>query len=134
MAHQHHKAVPFTFSDFFSDFERPAVQDEGPAEQPSTSETPCPSVYELIWHASDSSVKPIVANRRIERLPEPKWDAQALPFKPLVGPCQALQTGCLCPWGTIANRHCKLLLRCTAGRFSLEMHYSTPWVQYSVQH
>ncbi|KAL0019961.1 hypothetical protein WJX79_009290 [Trebouxia sp. C0005] len=66
-----------------SDFERPAVQSEGPAEQPSTSGTPRPSVYELIWHVSDSSVKPIVANRRIERLPEPKWDAQALPFKPL---------------------------------------------------
>ncbi len=81
-----------------SDFERPAVQDEGPAEQPSTSGTPRPSVYELIWHASDSSVKPIVANRRIERLPEPKWDAQALPFKPLVGPCQLLQTGCFCLW------------------------------------
>ena len=95
MAHQHHEAVPFTVSDF----ERPAVQDEGPAEQPSTSGNPRPSVYELIWHASDSSVKPIVANRRIERLPEPKWDAHALPFKPLVGPCQTLQTGRFCPWG-----------------------------------
>ena len=60
-------------------------------EQPSTSGTPRPTVYELIWHASDSSVKPIVANRRIERLPEPKWDAQALPFRPLVGALQLLQ-------------------------------------------
>ncbi|KAL3147840.1 hypothetical protein ABBQ32_002563 [Trebouxia sp. C0010 RCD-2024] len=66
-----------------SDFERPASQEEGPQDQPSTSGTPRPSIYELIWHASDSSVKPIVANRRIERLPEPKWDAQALPFRPL---------------------------------------------------
>lgn len=68
----------------YTDFERPASQEEGPQDQPSTSGTPRPSIYELIWHASDSSVKPIVANRRIERLPEPKWDAQALPFRPLV--------------------------------------------------
>ena len=99
MARQHQKALPFAVSDF----ERPAVQDEGPADQSSTSGTPGPSVYELIWHASDSSVKPIVANRRIERLPEPKWDAQALPFKPLVGPCQLLHTGCSCPLGIAAN-------------------------------
>lgn len=66
-----------------SDFERPASQEGGPSEQPSTSGTPRPTIYELIWHASDSSVKPIVANRRIERLPEPKWDAEALPFSPL---------------------------------------------------
>ena len=99
MARQHQKALPFAVSDF----ERPAVQDEGPADQSSTSGTPRPSVYELIWHASDSSVKPIVANRRIERLPEPKWDAEALPFKPLVGPCQLLHTGCSCPLGIAAN-------------------------------
>ena len=99
MARQHQKALPFAVSDF----ERPAVQDEGPADQSSTSGTPSPSVYELIWHASDSSVKPIVANRRIERLPEPKWDAQALPFKPLVGPCQLVHTGCSCPLGIAAN-------------------------------
>jgi len=37
----------------------------------------------LIWHPSDSAVKPIVANRRIERLAEPAWDAAALPFAPL---------------------------------------------------
>ena len=66
------------------DFERPAAEDAEQAEQPSTSAAARPTVYELIWHASDSSVKPIVANRRIERLPEPKWDAQALPFRPLV--------------------------------------------------
>jgi hypothetical protein len=37
----------------------------------------------LIWHPSDSAVKPIVANRRIERLAEPAWDAASLPFAPL---------------------------------------------------
>jgi hypothetical protein len=40
-------------------------------------------VLSLIWHPSDSAVKPIVANRRIERLAEPAWDAAALPFAPL---------------------------------------------------
>jgi serine/threonine-protein kinase ULK4 len=37
----------------------------------------------LIWHPTDSAVKPIVANRRIERLAEPSWDAASLPFAPL---------------------------------------------------
>lgn len=41
------------------------------------------SVELLIWHASDTAVKPIVANRRIERLPEPKYDAKALTFPAL---------------------------------------------------
>ena len=67
-----------------TDFERAASQEEALSEQPSTSGAPQPTIYELIWHASDSSVKPIVANRRIERLPEPKWDAEVLPFSPLV--------------------------------------------------
>eukprot|EP00798_Chlamydomonas_sp_ICE-L_P014436 gene14436-20443_t len=38
------------------------------------------SIEALIWHLSDTAVKPIVANRRIERLPEPRFDAKALPF------------------------------------------------------
>lgn len=37
----------------------------------------------LMWHPSDAAVKPIVANRRIERLSEPGWDAALLPFAPL---------------------------------------------------
>jgi hypothetical protein len=37
----------------------------------------------LIWHASDTAVKPIVGNRRIERLPEPRFEARDLPFQPL---------------------------------------------------
>lgn len=41
-------------------------------------------VAALIWHASDMAVKPIVANRRIERLPEPRWDARSIPFAILV--------------------------------------------------
>jgi serine/threonine-protein kinase ULK4 len=36
-----------------------------------------------LWHPTDSAVKPIVANRRIERLPEAKYEAKALPFEPL---------------------------------------------------
>ena len=88
--------LPHTLLAHSTDFERPATQDEGPTEQPSTSGTPRPTVYELIWHASDSSVKPIVANRRIERLPEPKWDAQALPFRPLVSSYLLMQASCSC--------------------------------------
>jgi hypothetical protein len=49
------------------------------------------TVASLIWHPSDLSVKPIVANRRIERLPEPRFDARALPFQPLSLP-QLLDT------------------------------------------
>lgn len=41
------------------------------------------SVEVMLWHASDTAVKPIVANRRIERLPEPKFDAKALTFPAL---------------------------------------------------
>ena len=37
----------------------------------------------LIWHPSDTAVKPIVANRRIERLPEPKFESKTLPFTPM---------------------------------------------------
>ena len=33
-------------------------------------------------HALDSSVKPIVLNRRIEKVPEPRFDARLLPFPP----------------------------------------------------
>ena len=45
-----------------------------------------PTLAMLIWHTSDLSIKPIVANRRIERLPEPKWDPAALAFQALVRP------------------------------------------------
>ncbi|WIA17198.1 hypothetical protein OEZ85_014081 [Tetradesmus obliquus] len=41
------------------------------------------AVLSLLWHPSDSAVKPIVANRRIERLPDLTWDAKSLPFEPL---------------------------------------------------
>ncbi len=41
------------------------------------------TVEALIWHPSDSAVKPIVANRRIERLPEPRYDPKALSFTPM---------------------------------------------------
>jgi len=46
----------------------------------TTLEPSTPALESLVWHASDAAVKPIVANRRIERLPEPKFDAKALPF------------------------------------------------------
>lgn len=37
-----------------------------------------------MWHPSDSLVRPIVGNSRIERIPEPSWDPTALPCAPLV--------------------------------------------------
>ena len=37
----------------------------------------------LMNHPTDSQVKPIVLNRRIEVVPEPHFDAAALPFEPL---------------------------------------------------
>eukprot|EP00899_Mesostigma_viride_P011673 jgi/Mesvir1/20506/Mv12390-RA.3 len=37
----------------------------------------------LLWHPSDSAVKPIVLNKRIEKVVDPPWDAKALPFRPL---------------------------------------------------
>eukprot|EP00891_Asterochloris_glomerata_P004830 jgi/Astpho2/4830/e_gw1.00068.1.1_t len=71
----------------------PAASDAGRSEAPpeppdrtSTSGLAGPSAASLIWHATDSSVKPIVSNRRIERLPEPQWDPRLLPFKPLALP------------------------------------------------
>ncbi|CAD7695464.1 unnamed protein product [Ostreobium quekettii] len=41
-----------------------------------------PELEDLIWHPTDAAVKPIVANRRIERLMEPKYDDRLLPFLP----------------------------------------------------
>ncbi|GJP67465.1 hypothetical protein CLOP_g24285 [Closterium sp. NIES-67] len=41
------------------------------------------SAVDVMWHASDLAVKPIVLNRRIEKLPEPSFDARHLPMDPL---------------------------------------------------
>ncbi|CAI5996396.1 unnamed protein product [Closterium sp. NIES-64] len=41
------------------------------------------SAVDVMWHASDVAVKPIVLNRRIEKLPEPAFDARHLPMDPL---------------------------------------------------
>ncbi|KAK9809997.1 hypothetical protein WJX72_003108 [[Myrmecia] bisecta] len=53
------------------------------SDEPQAAHPSVPTVEELIWHASDSSVKPIVSNRRIERVPEARWEARLLPFTPL---------------------------------------------------
>ncbi|MEW5310458.1 MAG: hypothetical protein WDW38_002255 [Sanguina aurantia] len=47
----------------------------------------------LIWTAADTAVKPIVANKRIERTPEPRFDAKSLPFEPLT--MEVGRTACL---------------------------------------
>ncbi|KAF5840559.1 hypothetical protein DUNSADRAFT_16357 [Dunaliella salina] len=61
-----------------------ALEDEGAGNDSTdvctTLDPSTPALESLVWHASDAAVKPIVANRRIERLPEPKFDAKALPF------------------------------------------------------
>ena len=36
-----------------------------------------------VFHASDLSVRPIVGNRRIEKIMDPRYDRQSLPFTPL---------------------------------------------------
>ena len=36
-----------------------------------------------VFHASDLSVRPIVGNRRIEKIMDPRYDRQGLPFTPL---------------------------------------------------
>ena len=38
-------------------------------------------VEELLWHRSDQAVKPIVHNRRIEKVAEPTYDRRLLPFR-----------------------------------------------------
>ena len=43
----------------------------------------CARERQVVWHASDSSVTPIVHNRRIEAWPIPSWDPHTLPFRPL---------------------------------------------------
>ena len=47
------------------------------------ADLPAVDIAELMNHASDSQVKPIVLNRRIELVPEPHFDPEALPFEPL---------------------------------------------------
>jgi serine/threonine-protein kinase ULK4 len=42
-----------------------------------------PPLAELLWHPTDVAVKPIVLNRRIDKITEPRYDARALPFAPL---------------------------------------------------
>jgi serine/threonine-protein kinase ULK4 len=47
------------------------------------ADLPAIDIAELMNHASDSQVKPIVLNRRIEVMTEPHYDPDALPFEPL---------------------------------------------------
>eukprot|EP01012_Entosiphon_sulcatum_P034139 TRINITY_DN43244_c0_g1_i1.p1 TRINITY_DN43244_c0_g1~~TRINITY_DN43244_c0_g1_i1.p1 ORF type:complete len:1236 (-),score=180.50 TRINITY_DN43244_c0_g1_i1:7-3477(-) len=41
---------------------------------------PCTVLSALLWHPSDTYVKPIMMNPRIEKTPEPKFRAEDLPF------------------------------------------------------
>lgn len=51
--------------------------------EPGSKAAGSQGVEGLVWHSSDAAVKPIVANRRIERLPEPRFEPKGLPFTPL---------------------------------------------------
>jgi serine/threonine-protein kinase ULK4 len=55
-------------------------------EEDDIATTEQPAVEDLIWHPSDSAVKPIVGNRRIERVAEPRWEARSLSFPAMVPP------------------------------------------------
>lgn len=66
-----------------------------------------------------------MANRRIERLPEPKWDAEALPFRPLVnaGTCCTLREGFIrfmLLFLDFYKQYANHLLRCKLVRWGLE--------------
>jgi len=66
-------------------------------EEDDMATTERPAVEDLIWHASDSAVKPIVGNRRIERVAEPRWEARSLSFpamslQEMLAACQNNQT------------------------------------------
>jgi len=61
---------------------QPSDADLASPPPPPPSAVPAP-LLAMMWHPSDSAVKPIVANRRIEAVPEPRWDSAALPFRAL---------------------------------------------------
>ena len=73
----------------------------------TTSDPSMPALDALVWHASDAAVKPIVANRRIERLPEPKFEPKALQF-----PAMSLQ---VCVWGGVRVCVCVFVRACCSG-------------------
>lgn len=83
----------------------------------TTADPSTPALEGLVWHASDAAVKPIVANRRIERLPEPKFEPKALPFPAMslqvcVFVCTFLSVytcECVCQSPSLSQKHCRFL-------------------------
>lgn len=54
-------------------------------QPPADAKDPAPGSLEaLIWHPTDTTMKPIVGNRRIQRPMETAYGPSLLPFKPLV--------------------------------------------------
>lgn len=58
---------------------------ETPDREGSQAEVGAPTLtlIALVFHASDMSVRPIVGNRRIEKIMDARYDRQTLPFPPL---------------------------------------------------
>ncbi|GAQ82018.1 Serine-threonine protein kinase FUSED [Klebsormidium nitens] len=66
----------------------PPTPDESPDDSSSDGvESAVQQVAQsqLLWHQLDLAVKPIVLNRRIEKVQEPTFDPRALPVEPLSG-------------------------------------------------
>ena len=62
--------------------EKAAVAAPGPGGPGAGAPGGSERLPNLLFHASDLAVKPIVGNRRIEKGLEVRWDVQTLPFKP----------------------------------------------------
>lgn len=65
---------------------------DGRGEEGAAGAMP-PLTEQLLWQPCDAVVRPIVSNRRIERLPELRWEASMLPFAPLVRPSRTYPNG-----------------------------------------
>ena len=62
---------------------RPHAADDSDDPPPGVSAAEARELFALAAHPTDTQVKPIVLNRRIESVPEAHFDAAALPFEAL---------------------------------------------------
>mmetsp|Transcript_73167 Transcript_73167/g.128920 ORF Transcript_73167/g.128920 Transcript_73167/m.128920 type:complete len:1302 (-) Transcript_73167:67-3972(-) len=60
--------------------EAPGVPKLTSNEQPPQNMGTTPPAEQLLFHLSDTYVKPIMMNNRIEKIPEPKFNPEELPF------------------------------------------------------
>eukprot|EP01025_Chloroclados_australasicus_P038646 TRINITY_DN398_c1_g1_i10.p1 TRINITY_DN398_c1_g1~~TRINITY_DN398_c1_g1_i10.p1 ORF type:complete len:1216 (-),score=117.54 TRINITY_DN398_c1_g1_i10:293-3940(-) len=57
--------------------------DQYEGDDSNTKKDVSKSIRDLIFHKSDSQIRPIVGNKRIEKVPDPRWNDKELPFKSL---------------------------------------------------